>query len=205
MNGQLKNISKNLRHKYIKTWYLFLILLLFATASVYFLRQNNLKMVELRNQVIQADQQSGDVATALKKLNKHVFEHMNTQIVRPVELVTSYNREARAVIEAANSGSGRDVYAEATAVCEKRGVPLSSIAQCTADYAVTNNPSNQVEEINLPDKNLFIHTFATPLWTPDAAGFSIAITVVIILWILLRVVEYILVRIVVKRRLSSGF
>jgi cytochrome c5 len=69
-------------------------------------------------------------------LNEHVFNHINTEIVRPIELVNGYNRAAQAVIEAANRGSGKDVYAQATAACERRGVPIASIAQCAAEYAL---------------------------------------------------------------------
>lgn len=205
MDGHAKKFLHHWRKKYIKTWQILLFLALALTSTIFFLRQNNLKMVELRNQVVQADKQGGDIAGALKKLNTHVFAHMNTQIVRPIELVNTYNREAQVAIIAANSGSGRDIYAEATAACERRGVPLSSIAQCAADFAVTNNPSTGPQQIKLPDKNLFIHTFATPLWTADLAGFSLIITGVVFVWLGLRLIEYVLVRIIVRNRLTNGF
>jgi hypothetical protein len=200
-----KNLMRHWRKLRLKNWQLVLVLLVFATSSVFFLRQNNLKMVELRNRVVAADEQAGNVTGALEALNHHVFHHMNTEIVRPVELVNTYNNQAKVVIEAANKTSGRDIYAEATAACERRGIPLSSIAQCTANYAINNNPGVGPSTINLPDKNRFIYTFATPVWTPDAAGFSLLITGVVMLWLSARLLEYILVRIVVRRRLRNSF
>lgn len=207
MNGwQEKKLVRRWRKRHIKTWQLLLLFLLCLTVSVFFLRQNNLKMVVLRNKVIAADERGSGVAVALKDLNEHVFSHMNTQIVRPIELVHTYNRQAKAAIRAASeANSGRDIYAEATQVCEQRGVPLTSIAQCAADYATTNSSAVGSKEINLPDKNRFIYTFATPLWTPDAAGISLLITGVLLVWLLLRGTEYILVRLVVRRRLKNNF
>lgn len=206
MNGwQQHRFLRHWRKKHIKNGHIVLLLVICVVLSVYFLRQNNLKMDQLRNEVIKADQSGVDVSGALVRLNHHVFNHMNTQIVRPVELVESYNRAAKVAIEEANKASGRDVYAEATAACERRGVPLVSIAQCAADYATINNPGVGSQKINLPNKNLFTHTFATPLWTPDAAGISLVVTVVVLTWITLRLLEYILVRLIVRHRLRNTF
>lgn len=193
------------RKKRIKTWHILFLICLFLLSSVFFLRQNNLKMVELRNQVIAADEAGGGVAEALTNLNHHVFNHMNTTIVRPIELVNTYNIQAKSAIEAASQGSSRDIYAEATQVCEKRGIPLRSIAQCAADYAANNNPGTGIQKITLPDKNRFIYSFATPRWTPDLAGFSLLVTGVLLIWLVLRSTEYIIVRLVLRHRLKNNF
>lgn len=193
------------RKKKIKSWQLLFLLAFLILCSVHFLRQNNLRMVELRSEVISADESGQDVASELTALNKHVFEHMNTAIVRPIELVNAYNVQAKAAIEAASRDSGRDIYSEAAQVCERRGVPLKSIAQCAADYAANNNPGTSVKEIVLPDKNRFTYTFATPVWTPDLAGFSILFTGVVFIWLVLRGIEYIAVRLVLRHRLKNNF
>lgn len=206
MNGwNEKKFLHHWRKLYVKNWHLVLLLVLSIASSVYFLRQNNLKMVEFRNAVIVADETSGDVTGAIERLNTHVFKHMNTKIVRPVELVNTYNRQAQAVIEAANKNGQRDIYAEATAACERRGIPLTSIAQCAADYAVANNPGVGPKKIILPDKNLFIYSFASPKWTPDAAGISLVVTVVVLVWLLARIGEYIAVRLIIRHRLKNNF
>ncbi len=199
-----KQFVHHWRKKRIKTVYLLLAFVIFLGLSVFFLRQNNLKMVELRNQVVQADEQGGDIQGALTRLNEYVFRHMNTQIVRPVELVNTYNRQTQAIIETANLASGRDVYGEAAAACERRGVPLTSIAQCAADYALSNNPGVGPKEIILPDKALFQYSFASPRWTPDLAGLSLLITGVIGVWMVIRLIEYIAVRLVTRHRVRNG-
>lgn len=206
MNGwKEQKLVRHFRKVRVKTWQLLILALIFTGLSVYFLRQNNLTMIQLRSAVIAADEQGGDVSKSLLTLNDHVFHHMNTEIVRPIELVTTYNKQAQAAIEAANKSSGRDIYAEATAACERRGIPLTSVAQCAADYAAKNNPGVGPATINLPDKNRFTYTFATPFWTPDAAGISLAVTGVIILWCIARLFEYIMVRLIVRKRLRNNF
>lgn len=193
------------RKKRIKTWWLVALFIIFFATSIFSLRNNNLKMIKLRNQVLVVDKNNGDTTEALKQLNYHVFHHMNTEIVRPIELVNSYNRQAKAVIEKANRLTNRDIYAEATAACEQRGIPLTSIAQCAADYAISHNTKADATKIVLPNKDLFTYTFQAPLWTPDLAGFALLLTVVIALWLLARLIEYIAVRLVLRQRLKSGF
>lgn len=206
MNGwDQKRIKQHIRKRHIKTWQLFVVFCALSLTSLFLLRQNNLKMIELRNEVIRADEQAGDVSGALKRLNEHVFKHVNTELVRPVELVHSYNRQAQAAIEAANRGSGRDVYAEATRACERQGVPIANIANCAAEYALRNNATVDPTKIILPEKDLFKHTFASPRWAPDAAGISIFITGVIGLWIFLRFLEFIAIHVIIRKRLRNNF
>ncbi len=206
MNGRgINQWAHRWRKKKIKSWQRIFLFAFFLVLSVNFLRHNNLKMVELRNNVIAADEAGAGVAEALTALNKHVFAHMNTTIVRPIELVNTYNTQVKMAVEAASQGSSRDIYSEAAKVCEKRGVPLKSIAQCAADYASNNNTGTSIKNIVLPDKNRFTYSFATPRWTPDAAGFSLLLTGVLLVWILLRSVEYLIVRLVLRHRLKNNF
>lgn len=193
------------RRKKVHTSWLLLAFLLCAALSIYFLRQNNLKMVELRSAVIAADKTGDGVEATLLALNEHIFSHMNTTTVRPIELVNTYNRQAQRIIEEANKGSGRDVYNEAAKACEQRGVPLTSIAQCAAEYASKNSPSVGPKQINLPDKNRFTYSFASPLWTPDVAGFFVALTGVLAVWLVVRLLEFITLRLLVRKRLKRGF
>lgn len=162
-------------------------------------------MIQLREQVIVADKKGEGVDQALTELNTHIFKHMNTRVVRPIELVHTYNRQAQAVVEAAQKGSGRDIYAEATAACERRGIPLSSIAQCITNYANKNAPSVATKKIKLPDKSLFTYSFSSPRWTADFAGISVLLTVVLAVWTLLRITEYIAVRFIIRYRLKNNY
>lgn len=206
MSGWKRALSlQGLRKKRIKTWQLVVGLVILLSLSAYFLRQNNLQMVRLRNAVVQADEQAGDVAGALKDLNHHVFNHMNTEIVRPIELVHSYDRAAQAAIEAASKTSAPNIYAEATKRCEQQGVMLTSIAQCASEYIMRNKPDDLDQEIVLPDKHRFTHSFASPLWTPDIAGVALLMALFLALWLVARGLEYILVRLVIRSRAKRSF
>lgn len=193
-----------MHHPKVKIWQLLLATVLFASLSAATLRHNNLRMTELREAVITADKSGEGVSEALEELNSYIFKHMNTQVVRPIELVNTYNRQAQAVIQAAQQGSGRDIYAEGTAACERRGIPLSSIAKCIAEYGAQNAPSVVQQKITLPDKNLFIYSFTSPAWTPDLAGLLVLITGVLLIWLVARSVEYVVVRLLVRHRLKNG-
>lgn len=189
----------------MKTWQLLVLLVIMISISGYFLRQNNLQMIRLRNAVVQADEQGGDIPGTLKRLNDHVFNHMNTEIVRPVELVNTYNRAAEAAVRAASKPTSNDVYQEATRHCEQQGVMLTTIAQCASDYIMRNRPGNLQREIVLPDKNRFIYTYATPLWTPDIAGISVLMSAILAIWLLSRGLEYIIVRMVIRWQRKRSF
>lgn len=205
MNGwKLKKLLRKQRKKVIPTWQLMVVLLILVTGSVLALRQNNLNMVKLRDNVVAADERGEGVQEELTKLNSYVFKHMNTQVVRPIELVNTYNRQAQQVIQAAQRGSGRDIYAEGTAACERRGIPLSSIAQCITDYANKNAPSVAQQKISLPDKSLFTYSFISPMWTPDLAGILVLLTVVTALWLFARLIEFVVVRLIVRHRIKHG-
>lgn len=205
MNGWRTNrFVRSVKSKHFKLWELLLLTLFFAICAVFFLRQNNLKMVELRNRVIVADKNGVGVEQALEDLNKYIFKHMNTQVVRPIELVNTYNRRAQAIIQASQSSQNRDVYAEGTLACERRGIPLSSIAQCIAQYANDNNPSTGSNQVILPDKNLFIYSFASPIWTPDLAGIFLVLTGLSFVWFGARLAEVVIVSLVVRNRLKNG-
>lgn len=205
VGGKAQQFLRTLRRRRIKTWQLVALLIILLLMSGYFLRHNNLQMVRLRNAVVQADERGGDVARALKELNHHVFHHMNTEIVRPIELVGTYERAAEAVIAAATRTSSPNIYTQATKHCEQQGVLLTSIAQCASEYIMRNKPDNLEREIVLPDKNRFIYTFASPLWTPDMAGFSLLAALVLALWVLARAFEYAAVKLVIRSRTKRSF
>lgn len=204
MNGWRTNrFVRSIRSKHFKLWQLLLLTIFFALCSVFFLRQNNLKMVELRNDVVVADKTGVGLDQALEDLNSYIFKHMNTQVVRPIELVNTYNRRVQAVIQAAQNSNGRDIYAEGTAACERRGIPLSSIAQCIAQYANDNSSGLTSDQIVLPDKNRFIYSYASPLWTPDLAGLFVLLTVASFIWFSARLTEVVIVSLVVRHRLKN--
>lgn len=211
MNGwNKKRWLDVLRKRHFKTWQIFCLLIFFVLLGIYGLRLNNLKMVELRNQVLVADETGNNLSEALENLNKHVFNHMNTEIVRPIELVHTYDRQAQTIIKASTQTvKNRDLYAEAARHCgSANGIFSESTVACTTNYIEAEAKKagfGELPKINLPDKNRFIYSYASPLWTPDLAGISILISLILAVWFVLRIIERIVVVIVIRRRSKSGY
>ncbi len=207
-NGwNVKRWKELVKGRHIRTWQIAALLAIMLLLSGYFLRQNNLAMVRLRNEVVAADETGAGLLESIEALNQHVFSHMNTQIVRPVELVKTYDRQAKAIIEATVPAPNRSLYEEAARVCAGRGSLFSDVRnQCVIDHINTNNTGfGELPTITLPDKNRFIYSFASPVWTPDLAGFSVLASVLLTVWLILRLLEKLLVILVIRYRQKKGF
>lgn len=51
-----------------------------SIVCVFALRANNLKALELRDNVVAVDKQNGDIEAALRELRTFVYGHMNTNL-----------------------------------------------------------------------------------------------------------------------------
>jgi hypothetical protein len=167
------------------TWRLFFTSLLFLLVALFFLRSNNITALEKYRQVIKADENGGSVYEKLDDLQKFTFSHLNSDIGRPVQLVNTYNRDANEIFEKAQeelnaTGASSDIYLTAQKECEARGIPITARAQCVADYVLSNNPNVEQEklEVKLPDKALYSFRFPSPKWVWDAAGISLALSLI---------------------------
>jgi hypothetical protein len=166
-------------------------LVIFGTLFIYGMRYNNVTMLELKQKVIVADEQDGDIEGALQELRAFVSTHMNTNMRNsgslepPVQLVNEYNRDV-AEIKAKNisQDNANKVYQEAQARCETGAIPLTARAKCIQDY-VSNN-STPIAELQLPPKELYIFDFASPKWSPDLAGISMILSIFFGLLIIIR-------------------
>lgn len=155
-------------------------LLLFVTA-IFALRANNQRMLELREAVFAADEQDGDVETALRNLREHVYAHMNTDLAAgenairpPIQLKYRYERLAAAEQEKLKVGSNGDIYAQAQTYCEQKfpsGFSGSNRLPCIREYLDTHGAA-PVEDVSIPE-DLYKFDFVSPRWSPDLAGLSI--------------------------------
>lgn len=140
------------------------------------LRQNNLTMVQLRNDLYAADKNDANVAQALQKLQIYVTSHMNTNLAipngpyPPIQLEYTYQRLALAATQAA-SDTNQTLYTEAQAYCQKQNpndfsgrnrVPC--IEQYVQDHGIKVQP--------IPAA-LYKFNFLSPAWSPDLAGLSL--------------------------------
>lgn len=198
----LHKIIKVILHPihYLKSWEVGIILIASLALGLYGLRANNLKMVELRNRVVEVDKSGGDVKGALQNLSTHVFNHMNTSV--ELDLKYSFDRAVdRAEKEAAAQSKFSDLYLKAEKECNKPGVPGTIRAQCVQDYVNKHAPEgSNPKPLELPDKRLYRYSFSAPVWSSDLAGISLLVAGLSVLLICLRFITRPILKIVSENK-----
>lgn len=177
------------RLKPINAWVFLVLAIFFAALGIYSMRQNNLTAIRLRDAVVKADEQNGDVETPLRALREHVYSHMNadlsngTGLQQPVQLKFRYDRlvaAEKARVDAVND----NIYTQAQAECERQvpaGVSGGGRIACIEQYV----SSNGVTEVPVQDA-LYKFDFISPRWSPDIAGFSLLLSAICFLLFVVR-------------------
>ena len=199
------------RLKAVKTWQLVILRILSLLVSATMLRLNSLTMSELRKAVVAADASGDEVAIkkAVDALGAYVTNHMNTNLGDGFYLTDSYERAREAAVQAAGDTTNPDsaLYQQASVQCQSaaarapyggRYVPcvLAKVKELGSD-------SSLVSELQLPRYELFKINFVSPLWSPDPAGISVAISALILLIIIGRITGVIVLKLLLKRRFTS--
>lgn len=228
MGGQkeknVKRILHKLKFRHIKTWILVVILipLLFIDATL--LRLDHKKMVELRDDVLAADQ-SGDVeyvAMAMDSLRDFTFSHIAINVVdnngaQKIEfgtgvfyLETLYKNAATAALEQAEASSDSNpngnIYAAASATCKPRAIAhgwswddqefINCMTSEIQKYPAADTLSEQLAA-SLPSTELYRHNYASPIWAPSLSGFMILFTIIMIVVIFIRFIKWLVLRIAI--------
>ena len=167
---------------HIKPWYFLVATLIAGAVCIVALRQNNLQMVYLRNQVYSADKNNRDVVKALQNLQVYVTTHMNTDLSSgpngsypPVQLVYSYDRAVEAAGSAVSAANTK-LYTDAEYYCQKiDSVDFSghNRVPCVEQYVESHGASLP----NIP-VSLYEFDFISPSWSPDLAGWSLLATII---------------------------
>jgi hypothetical protein len=181
MKASLKQIKMRLGS--IKPWYLLALTIISAIVCLNSLRTNNEHMNYLRNQVYAADSSNGNVEIALENLARYVTSNMNTNlssgansIYPPIQLTHSYNRvtsSQTAAIEQQNS----TLYTQAENYCQQlipEGFSGRYRIPCIEQYVTTHG----LKGAAIPD-SLYEFDFISPTWSPDLAGWSMLLTIVL--------------------------
>lgn len=157
-------------------------------------------MVRLRDAVIAADEQNGDVETALRQLREHIHGHMNTNLATgegtikpPLHLKYRYERLVAAEQEKAAANNSK-LYTEAQAYCERlfpSGLSGGGRVPCIQEYVLQRGGA--ATQPTIPAA-LYQFDFVSPTWSPDLAGLSLVATIVfgvlfVIRWAVERWVE----------------
>lgn len=183
-----------IKNKYIKKsdiftlslHFLSIVLLIFISIGA--LRQNNLKMLELRDRVFEADKTGVGIEQALKDLRNHVSSHMNSDLPKlgeqkAIQLKYSYERavdkENKRYLDETNLLSQR-----AKDNCTSAKIGIERVT-CEQNY-IKNNPVKPKEEI-LPET--FSTEFISPRWSFDLAGYLIIASVFNLLLFIARLIS----------------
>lgn len=177
------------RLKPINTWYFFGAFVLFLLIGTYAIRQNNVRSIELREAVLEADESGGDVEGALQELREHIHSHMNaglssSTLQQPIQLKYRYERlleQQQEQIAAQN----KELYAAAQAYCENQfgaGSLRDQRVPCVQEYIINNGGDAGAE---IPD-DLYKFDFVAPRWSPDLAGWSLLASGVFLALFLIR-------------------
>jgi hypothetical protein len=205
---QVRRSIKDLQR--LKTWQLVVLLLLAGFIAATFLRLNNIGMVERRTAVLNADE-SGDQETLIQRLSalqRYVSSHMNTDLGRGVYLEESYNRDLEAwqSQQFGDSNPNGNIYQKAQEVCAPQFSGYSSAyLQCTTSelskYPAATGPSDGTGK---PTQETYIHSFASPVWSPDFAGWSLVVCAAIIAFIMIRLISLGILKLLLRRHYRNA-
>lgn len=208
--GQLVGVTDKRRIKYnlkrlsqVKTWQLFVVLILIGLMAATFLRLNNNGMIERRTAVLQSDK-VGD-ATAVKNnlysLQRYAAEHMNAN-TGPVYLDQSYKRDSERLLKESVT-QGNNALQQADATCRERHTGYSQAYVLCVQTEQSKFPAAEVNPFVAPNPELYRHEFKSPAWSADFAGFSVLLFLLTALAIILRIIGYIILRLLLKKHYSS--
>ncbi len=170
----------------IRVFYLVALIAVGVGVSVFGLRDNNLQAIKLRDQVLKADQQNADVETPLRELREFTYGHMGSHLASPTPPVQLKYRYDRLTAEQkAKEPSNTQLATQAQNYCEAQiptGRSLNRI-DCIQNYILGHGAQASKP---IPDA-LYKFDFIAPAWSPDLAGWSIVLTVLFIVVLLVRV------------------
>lgn len=207
----------------IKTWKLIVVLipLLFIDATL--LRVNHIKMTELRDAVLEADQNEDDEAiernlSALKEFTLsniviNVVDDNGAQKVTfgtgPFYLEQTYRRTARVALEEAQKAAEDDsnpygnIYQMASSVCQPQAIAngwtwdspqfVGCMRGEIEKYPASENLADAYMA-TLPSTELYRKEYVSPVWAPSLIGFLLIITIILIVVIFIRGVIWVVLR-----------
>jgi hypothetical protein len=170
------------------------ILYLFIASSlvcIFALRHNNQQMIKLREAVYQADKNNTDVNKALNNLRSYVYAHMNTNlssgnnnIKPPIQLKYTYQRLYDNQFDAVQQANQK-IYTDAQTYCQSVNNAFFGTTRvpCVQNYVVNHG----VKEANITiPPGLYGFDFVSPRWSPDLAGWSLLVSLVSFIALLLK-------------------
>lgn len=212
-----------IKFRNIKTWWLIVLLVPLMLLDATLLRMDHVRMTELRDAVMMADEGEDDAAIeqALVELKEFVFSNVVVNVVEnngvqevtfgtgPFYLEHQYIRAANKALEEAEAALKGDenpngnVYAMASEVCRAAAIANGwtwsspEYINCMVSEIQKYPAANEIEDTiiaALPSTELYRHNYASPIWAPTLSGFMLLITVLIIVVIFIRAIVWVILR-----------
>lgn len=206
-----------------KTWQLIVILIPLFFIDATLLRLDHIKMTELRDAVLAADEAESDeeISRTLEELKDFVFSNVVINIIEengkqvitfgtgPFYLEHQYLRAANKALEeaearlASDSNPNGNVYAKASEVCRPQAIQhgwvwtspgyINCMTSEIQKYPAMDEIQDQIIA-SLPSTELYRKNYASPIWAPTLTGFMLLVTLIIIIIILIRMIIWIILR-----------
>ncbi len=223
LKNHLKRRLGKLKRVKIKNWMLFVLLALLLFVDATLLRVNHIKMAELRDAVLAADEANDDalIADGLVKLKEFVFSNIVVNVVEenggqvvsfgtgPFYLEHQYLRAAQAALEKAEAEMSSDanpngnIYGMAGDTC--KALALSNgwtwdnvnFINCMVTEINKYPSANEIQDTiiaSLPSTELYRHNYASPVWAPSFVGFMLILTLIVFVVIFIKILIWIVLR-----------
>jgi hypothetical protein len=189
----------------VKTWQLLIVLVLVGFVAATFLRLNNVGMDQRRASVLLADKEArdGDVLDRMYDLQRYTTSHMNANTGQ-FDLTEQYKRDVQKILEAAanDTNPNGNVSAKAAEVCDPQFAGWSlAYVHCFIEELNKYPSAPTIDDAAiLPNPALYRHSFVSPRWSPDFAGFSLLIFIFIALIIAGRLAHFGFLTLLLKLR-----
>ncbi len=221
--------KKKFHRPKVKTWQLVLILIPICFITATLLRFDHIKMNDLKNAVVAADE-GGDqekIKDALNELKKFTETHNIMNIEEKngnfslyfgsgeVYLAKEYERTATALKVKAQEEAGvyanpnGNIYAQAMAVCQPLAheygwdwnTPdyIACYQNELAKFPASENIDSEIK-VDLPSPSLYRYDFASPVFTFTPSGLMMLITIILVITIIIRFFIWVTLKIALKIR-----
>lgn len=165
-------------------------------------------MVARRDAVLTADK-AGDasaIEARLYELQVYSSSHMNAD-TGTFYLQEQYNRDVEKAVKASSGQSAvaADANAKAEAVCHPQYSGWSTAyMNCFLNELSKYPTASTLPTPNLPSSSSYRYSFASPIWSPGFAGFTILACALVIIFIIVRLVALLILRLMMRHHYRAA-
>ena len=165
-------------------------------------------MVARRDAVLAADKVGDESAieARLYELQVYSSSHMNAD-TGTFYLQQQYNRDVEKAVKASSSQSAvaADANAKAEAVCHPQYSGWSTAyMNCFLNELAKYPTASTLPTPKLPSASLYRYSFASPVWSPGFAGFTILACLLIVVLIIVRLIALLVLRLMMRRHYRAA-